>query len=142
MQKFITKNTWIGLAVSAAILFLGLAVGALLISRCDFSEETQRLYLITISAATAFTGAFVAAKGRSEYLLRALAECALLYLLLWVMTLCTEGKACLDQFAVKVTAAVWGGGLLAGIVAPRKNRKQRKKSGHKPVAKRGKHVVT
>ena len=142
MKKVITKKTWIGLTVSVAVLFFGLAVGALLISRGDFTEETQRLYLIVISAVASFAGAFIAAKGRGEYLLRALVVCALLYLLLWVMTLCTEGKACLDQFAVKVTAAVWGGGVFAGIAAPRKSRKQRKKSGHKPVVKRGKRAVT
>ena len=142
MKRFMSKNTWIGLAISTAVLLIGLASGATLLHRDILPEEAQGLYLPLLGALASFGGAFYAARGVENHLLRALTVCAMLYLLLWIATICVEGPLCFDKSAVKLTAALWSGGVLAGIIAPRKNKKRRTKSGRKPVVKRKKRAVT
>ena len=132
MEKFITKNTWIGLIASLVLLVLGLAVGALLLSRNILSPESQALYLTMLCAVATFLGSFLGARGKSGHLLHSLSVCALLYLLIWILTLSTDGIVAFDKYAIQVTAAMWCSSVLASLLVPRK--KQAK------TAKRGKET--
>ena len=142
MEKWMGKNTWIGLVVSVMVLMLGLALGALFLSRDILSPKAQSLYLTAMCGCATFLGSFIGARGKGHYLLRALSICAMLYLLLWIFTISANCPVKFGKDAIRTTTVMWSGSALAGFLVPRKKSKQpRRHTGHQ-VTKKRKRVVT
>ena len=142
MEKFIRKNTWIGLGAAVCVLLLGIALGAVLLNRGTLGCQSQSTYLVVLCGAAALLGCFIAARGKRQHLLRALVTAALLYLLLWILTLMADGIAVFDGYALRIGASCFLGGVAASLLVPRKEGKHPTRKGRKPVNKRGKHTVT
>ena len=136
MEKWIGKQTWIGLVTALILLLAGIAIGAFLLEQDVLSPQSQAFYLTVVTGCSAFTGAFIGAKGNDHHLLHALIVCALLYLLFWAATLCSDCAVVFDKGAIQKTGAIWGGGILASLLIPRKKKptraaKRKGKQGHK-----------
>lgn len=142
MEKWMGKNTWIGLVVSVMVLMLGLALGALFLSRDILSPEAQSLYLTAMCGCATFLGSFIGARGKGHYLLHALTICAMLYLLLWIFTMSADRSVEFGKDAIRTTTVMWSSSAIASFLVPRKKSKQpRRNSGHQ-VTKSRKRVVT
>lgn len=120
MEKFINRNTWIGFITSLILSVAGLTLGSLLLSRNILSPESQTLYLTILCGIITFLGSFIGARGKDGHLPHALSVCALLYLLIWILTFSTNETAAFDRYAIQVTAAMWGSSILASLLVPRK----------------------
>ena len=123
MEKFISRNTWIGFITSLILLVLGLALVALLLSRNILSPESQTVYLTMLCGIVSFLGSYIGAHGKDGHLLHALSVCTLLYLLIWILTLSIDGPTSFDKYAMQVTAAMWCSSIIASLLVPRKKAK-------------------
>lgn len=141
MEKIVTKNTWVGVGASIAVLLLGLVTGTSLLYQNRIAPESLTMYLTAVCGAGMFCGSMIAAKGKSRRLLRALIVCAVVYLLLWGLTLSAEGTAVFDGYAAWVTAAMWGSSVLGSFLAPKASRRNSGKKGRGQIKPR-KHAVT
>ncbi len=142
MGKIIGKNTWIGLGIAVCALLLGLALGAVFLCRDVLHAQSQQTYLTVICGISALLGCLITANGKGQHLLRALVMAGLFYLLLWILTLLTEGTAAFDAYALRTMVAVLLGGVLASLLVPRKERKHTTQKRRNKTAKARKHAVT
>lgn len=142
MEKFIRKNTWIGLGIAVCLLIMGLAVGAALLCRGNLSEQSQKTYLTVVCGISSFCGCWIAARGKELHLVRATVTAALLDILLWMLTFTADGVVVMDSYAIRTTLAVLLGGILASLLVPRKQAKHKAQKGKRSVTKRRRHTVT
>lgn len=130
------RGTWLGAAVAALVLLAGLGVAALLLLRGAVPESAMRPLVWFVSGAACFCGGRVAVRrGGDGALPRALAVSACVYGAMWLAALTGEGEVQFAQGGVAQTCAVWGGGLLAGLMGVRRRKKKpadrRRRSGER-----------
>ena len=136
------KRTWLGVAVAAAVLVLWIMAGALLITKGVLPVDAVDGWLYGGCVIAAFSAGRVAGKGRGERLL-SLVAAALLYAVLWLVALASSQPLDFHSRGLWITASVFGGGLLSGLLPG--GGKKRKRSGKRQmpaVPKRRKRVTT
>ena len=141
LSTVLEKGTWIGLASSVIMLLVCIMLGALLIVKGVLPPSMQSVWVYASCALAAFTGSMVSRKGKGNGG-SALATTLLLYGLLWIMALASSKPLTFGTHGLWITAAVLGGGLLAGIIRKGSSRKKRAKHMTKTVAKRRNRAVT
>lgn len=130
------RGTWLGAAVAALVLLAGLGVAALLLLRGAVPERAMRPLVWIVAGAACFCGGRAAVrKGGDGALPRALAVSACVYGAMWLAALTGDGEVQFAQGGTALTCAVWGGGLLAGLVGVRRRKKKpadrRRRSGER-----------
>ena len=129
-------------AVAALVLLVGLGVAALLLLRGAVPESAMRPLVWIVAGAACFCGGRAAVrKGGDGALPRALAVSACVYGAMWLAALTGEGEVQFAQGGTALTCAVWGGGLLAGLIGT-KQKRRRPHSGHRKSSDRRKRAVT
>ena len=142
-KQLVGAGTWLGAAVAAGVLLAGLGVGSLMLLRGVIPENGMRTVVGVVSALACFCGGRVAArKGNGGALPRALAVSACVYGAMWLTALGGDAPVAFGQNGLYLTAAVWGGGLLAGLIGGRPRRKKAAAHRRRTVDKRGKRSVT
>ena len=136
------RGTWLGAAVAALVLLAGLGVAALLLLRGAVPESAMRPLVWIVAGAACFCGGRAAVrKGGDGALPRALAVSACVYGAMWLAALTGDGEVQFAQGGTALTCAVWGGGLLAGLIGT-KQKRRRPRSGHRKSGDRRKRAVT
>ena len=138
------KGTWLGMAAAAAVLLVLLGGASLLLLRGIMPESAIPAIVYVSAAAACFSGGRIAVR-RSEggTLPRALAVSACVYGAMWLTALGGDAQVSFGQNGLWLTAAVWGGGALAGIIGQRKRKRKAVPRGkHRVVDKRWKRAVT
>lgn len=135
------RGTLRGVLWAAATLLMLLAIGSLLLVRGVVPEGAMAWLACLCAAVSCFAGGR-AAMGREGKLLSALAVSGCVYGGMWLATLGGDAPVAFGRQGLILTACVWGGGLLAGVMghrsAPRKAPVRRRAVG----GKRGKRAVT
>ena len=134
------KRTWLGLAVSAALLMLWVMVGALLITKGTLPADVVDGYLYGGCAVATLLAGLIAGKGRGGRL-RPLIIALLLYAALWIVALASSQPLQFADRGLWITASVFGGGLLASLLRGGQKRKKRGKRQAQPIAKRRKRAA-
>ena len=125
------KGTWLGTATAAVVLLAALGVSSLLLLRGIVPERAMGPLVWGSSVLACFCGGRMAIRqGGDGPLPRALAVSACVYGAMWIAAL-TGNEAC----------AVWGGGLLAGLIGT-KQKRRRPHSCHRKSGDRRKRAVT
>ena len=128
------KGTWLGMAAAAAVLLVLLGVASLLLLRGVIPESAIPAAAYISAAAACFFGG---------PLPRALAVSACVYGAMWLTVLGGDAQVSFGQNGLWLTAAVWGGGTLAGIMGQGKRRRKTVPRGKRRVVdKRRKRAVT
>ena len=99
-------------------------------------ESAMRPLVWIVAGAACFCGGRAAVrKGGDGALPRALAVSACVYGAMWLAALTGDGEVQFAQGGTALTCAVWGGGLLAGLVGVRRRKKKpadrRRRSGER-----------
>ena len=138
------KGTWLGMAAAAAVLLLLLGVASLLLLRGVIPESAIPAAAYISAAAACFFGGRIAVRGgEGGPLSRALAVSACVYGAMWLTALGGDAQVSFGQSGLWLTAAVWGGGTLAGIMGQGKRRRKTVPRGKRRVVdKRRKRAVT
>ena len=124
-KQLASGGTWLGAATAAAVLLAGLGVAALLILRGAAPEGAMRPLVWAVSALACFCGGRVAVRrGGDGALPRALAVSACVYGAMWLTALAGDAPVRFAEGGIAQTCAVWGGGLLAGIVGVKRKRRR------------------
>ena len=137
------KGTWLGMAAAAAVLLVLLGVASLLLLRGVIPESAIPAAAYISAAAACFFGGRIAVRGgEGGPLPRALAVSACVYGAMW-LTVLGDAQVSFGQNGLWLTAAVWGGGTLAGIMGQGKRRRKTVPRGKRRVVdKRRKRAVT
>ena len=128
------RRMWLGLAVSLLIWAgMGLMGAGLMLK--GLVPEMAGEWLIVSWAAASLGGSVIALRGKQKRLLHAVAQSALLYSLSWTMAFSIQTELSFSAHGVQITAAVFGGGLVAALF-PDNGRKKahigaRGRSGHR-----------
>ena len=126
------KGTWLGTATAAVVLLAALGVSSLLLLRGIVPERAMGPLVWGSSVLACFCGGRMAIRqGGDGPLPRALAVSACVYGAMWIAALTGNAQTC----------AVWGGGLLAGLIGT-KQKRRRPHSGHRKGGDRRKRAVT
>ena len=126
LGKLLGKRTWLGLGTAAALLLLGVMLGALLIVKGTLPSAMMTGWVCGCCGLAALLGG-----------------CALLlYGLLWVAALATSEPITFAANGWWITGCVWGGGLLACVLCRGRKRKKRAKYPARAAEKRRKRAVT
>ena len=138
------KGTWLGMAAAAAVLLVLLGVASLLLLRGVIPESAIPAAAYISAAAACFFGGRIAVRGgEGGTLPRALAVSACVYGAMWLTVLGGDAQVSFGQSGLWLTAAVWGGGTLAGIMGQGKRRRKTMPRGKRRVVdKRRKRAVT
>ena len=136
------RGTWLGAATAAAVLLAALGVSSLLLLRGVVPEITMGPLVWTGSAIACFCGGRVAVRqGGDGTLPRALAVSACVYGAMWLAALTGDGAIHFAGSGIAQTCAVWGGGLLAGVIGT-KQRRRKPHNGRRKGGNRRKRAVT
>ena len=135
-KDLLGKGTWWGMAAAAGALLLLLGTASLLLLRGVLPESAMSAAVCVSLALSCFCGGRIAARrGDGGTLPRALAVSACVYGAMWLTALGGDAPVAFDQNGLYLTAAVWGGGLLAGLVGVRRRKKKpadrRRRSGER-----------
>lgn len=125
------KRTWIGIGVTIGVLILMLLLGALLIVRGILPMGAVSPWLWVSYGLAVLIGGRVAATGQGRQLC-ALVPGVVLYILAWLLALCSE---CTIDFAANglgITAAIAIGMLIAFMSSSRKKKHRRNKAAKRP----------
>lgn len=142
-KDLLGKGTWWGMAVAAGSLLLLLGTASLLLLRGVLPESAMSAAVCVSLALSCFCGGRIAARrGDGGTLPRALAVSACVYGAMWLTALGGDAPVAFGQNGLYLTAAVWGGGLLAGLIGGRPRRKKAAAHRRRTVDKRGKRSVT
>lgn len=142
-KDLLGKGTWWGMAAAAATLLLLLGVASLLLLRGVLPESAMMAAVFVSLALSCFCGGCIAARrGEGGSLPRALAVSACVYGAMWLTALGGDAPVAFGQNGLYHTAAVWGGGLLAGVIGGRPRRKKAAAHRRRTVDKRRKRSVT
>lgn len=142
-KDLLGKGTWWGMAAAAATLLMLLGVASLLLLRGVLPESAMMAAVCVSLALSCFCGGRIAARrGESGTLPRALAVSACVYGAMWLTALGGDAPVAFGQNGLYHTAAVWGGGLLAGVIGGRPRRKKAAAHRRRTVDKRRKRSVT
>ena len=142
-KDLLGKGTWWGMAAAAGSLLLLLGTASLLLLRGVLPESAMSAAVCVSLALSCFCGGRIAARrGDGGTLPRALAVSACVYGAMWLTALGGDAPVAFGQNGLYLTAAVWGGGLLAGLIGGRPRRKKAAAHRRRPVDKRGKRSVT
>ena len=135
------KRTWLGLAAAVAALLLGIMLGALLVVKGALPSGMTAWWVYGSCGLAAFLGGCVARKGGGEAIL-SLITAALLYALLWGVALASSQPLDFQSHGLWITGAVFGGGLLSGILYKGRKRKKQAKRQAPAAVKRRRRAVT
>ncbi len=136
------KRTWLGAAVAAVTMAALLGVGSLLLLRGVLPEGAMGAVVYVGAAAAVFCGGRFAAKRGGGALPRSLAVSALVYGGMWLASLGGEAQVAFGGHGVLLTAAVWGGGLTAGLITrPWQGRRRISRTGRRGARGRGRAVT-
>lgn len=142
-KDLLGKGTWWGMAAAAGSLLLLLGTASLLLLRGVLPESAMSAAVCVSLALSCFCGGRTAARrGDGGTLPRALAVSACVYGAMWLTALGGDAPVAFGQNGLYLTAAVWGGGLLAGLIGGRPRRKKAAAHRRRTVDKRGKRSVT
>ena len=142
-KDLLGKGTWWGMAAAAGSLLLLLGTASLLLLRGVLPESAMSAAVCVSLALSCFCGGRIAARrGDGGTLPRALAVSACVYGAMWLTALGGDAPVAFGQNGLYLTAAVWGGGLLAGLIGGRPSRKKAAAHRRRTVDKRGKRSVT
>lgn len=142
-KDLLGKGTWWGMAAAAGSLLLLLGTASLLLLRGVLPESAMSAAVCVSLALSCFCGGRIAARrGDGGTLPRALAVSACVYGAMWLTALGGDAPVAFGQNGLHLTAAVWGGGLLAGLIGGRPRRKKAAAHRRRTVDKRGKRSVT
>ena len=142
-KDLLGKGTWWGMAAAAGSLLLLLGTASLLLLRGVLPESAMSAAVCVSLALSCFCGGRIAARrGDGGTLPRALAVSACVYGAMWLTALGGDAPVAFGQNGLCLTAAVWGGGLLAGLIGGRPRRKKAAAHRRRMVDKRGKRSVT
>lgn len=142
-KDLLGKGTWWGMAAAAGSLLLLLGTASLLLLRGVLPESAMSAAVCVSLALSCFCGGRIAARrGDGGMLPRALAVSACVYGAMWLTALGGDAPVAFGQNGLCLTAAVWGGGLLAGLIGGRPRRKKAAAHRRRTVDKRGKRSVT
>ena len=142
-KDLLGKGTWWGMAAAAVSLLLLLGTASLLLLRGVLPESAMSAAVCVSLALSCFCGGRIAARrGDGGTLPRALAVSACVYGAMWLTALGGDAPVAFGQNGLYLTAAVWGGGLLAGLIGGRPRRKKAAAHRRRTVDKRGKRSVT
>ena len=142
-KDLLGKGTWWGMAAAAGSLLLLLGTASLLLLRGVLPESAMSAAVCVSLALSCFCGGRIAARrGDGGPLPRALAVSACVYGAMWLTALGGDAPVAFGQNGLYLTAAVWGGGLLAGLIGGRPRRKKAAAHRRRTVDKRGKRSVT
>ena len=141
LGKLLGKRTWLGLGTAAALLLLGVMLGALLIVKGTLPSAMMTGWVCGCCGLAALLGGCAAGKGSGEPLLP-LIVALLLYGLLWVAALATSEPITFAANGWWITGCVWGGGLLACVLCRGRKRKKRAKYPARAAEKRRTRAVT
>lgn len=135
------KGTLRGVLWAAVTLLALLAITSLLLVRGVVPESAMAYLSCVCTAISCFVGGR-AAMGREGGLLCALAVSGCVYAGMWLASIGGDAPVAFHRHGLILTACVWGGGLLAGLIGrrrpPRKVTSRRRTGG----GKRGKRAVT
>lgn len=135
------KRTWLGLAAAVAALLLWVMLGALLVVKGVLPSGMVAWWVYGSCGLAAFLGGCVARKGGGEAIL-SLITAALLYALLWCVALASSQPLDFQGNGLWITGAVFGGGLLSGILYKGQKRKKQAKRQAPAAVKRRRRAVT
>ena len=135
------KRTWLGLAAAVAALLLGIMLGALLVVKGALPSGMTAWWVYGSCGLAAFLGGCVARNGGGEAVL-SLITAALLYALLWCVALASSQPVDFQSHGLWITGAVFGGGLLSGILYKGRKRKKQAKRQAPAAVKRRRRAVT
>lgn len=125
-KRWTGAGTWLGAAAAAAILLLGLGISSLALLRGLLPESAMRPLVWGCSGAACFCGGRVAVRrGGDGALPRSLAVSACVYGAMWLAALTGDGPVVFDMNAAAQTCAVWGGGVLSGLMGSGRKRSRR-----------------
>lgn len=142
-KDLLGKGTWWGMAAAAGSLLLLLGTASLLLLRGVLPESAMSAAVCVSLALSCFCGGRIAARrGDGGTLPRALAVSACVYGAMWLTALGGDAPVAFGQNGLYLTAAVWGGGLLAGLIGGRPRRKKAAAHRRLTVDKRRKRSVT
>ncbi len=142
-KDLLGKGTWWGMSTAAGSLLLLLGTASLLLLRGVLPESAMSAAVCVSLALSCFCGGRIAARrGDGGTLPRALAVSACVYGAMWLTALGGDAPVAFGQNGLYLTAAVWGGGLLAGLIGGRPRRKKAAAHRRRTVDKRGKRSVT
>ena len=120
------KRTWLGLTVAVSALLLWIMLGALFVVKEALPSSMVEWWVYGGCGLAAFLGGCVARKGGGEAVL-SLITAALLYALLWCVALASSQPLDFQSHGLWITGAVFGGGLLSGILYKGRKRKKQAK---------------
>lgn len=142
LKGYMDGSTWRGVGIAIGVLLVSLSVTAWLLQQGIVPETAMTAIVGGCGALACFCGGRTAVRrGSGGTLLRAIVMTALVYGLLWVAAWIVGQSPRLDGNGIIQTTAVWGGGILAGLVG-RRNRRRKPSAGRRYGAKRRKGSVT
>ena len=119
------KRTWWGFGVASGVLIVTLLIGALLVVRGILPMEAVSLWLWLSYGVSALSGGRVAAMGQGRDI-RAVVPGTALYVLAWLLALCSDCTINFTANGLGITLAVAAGVLLALMGGKRRKKGTRK----------------
>lgn len=128
------KRTWVGVSIAIGILVVMLLLGALLIVQGLLPMRAVSPWLWASYGLAAFVGGCIAAAGQGRKLC-AFVPGTMVYVLAWLLALCSECRIDFASNGLGITVAV-GIGMLAAFMGCRgKKKRRRSRSVKRPSAK-------
>lgn len=122
-KKLLGASLWKGLLLSMLLLLLLLAAASLMLQRGLLPENAAPVMVCTAYAVSVFTGARQAVRGgEAGPLPQALTLAVLLYAAVWLIAL--SGETDFSAHGLLLTAGLFGGALLAGLLGRKRGKRQ------------------
>ena len=128
------KRTWIGVGAAISTLLLMVLLGSLLIVRGILPMEAVSPWLWLSYGLAAFAGGCLAAAGQGRKLC-AFMPGTMVYVLAWLLALCSECRIDFASNGPGITVAVGIGMLVAFMGCRGKKKRRRSRSVKRPSAK-------
>lgn len=138
-KKLLGAALWKGLLLSMVLLLALLAVSSLMLQRGLLPESAAPVMVCAAYAVSVFVGSRQAIRGgEGGALPQALALAVWLYAAVWLVAL-SDGDTDFAAHGLLLTAGVFGGALLAGLLGRKKGKRQanRRQKGERPRAAAG-----
>ena len=124
-KKLLGASLWKGLLLSMLLLLLLLAAASLMLQRGLLPDSAAPVMVCTAYAASVFVGARQAVRGgagEAGPLPQALTLAVLLYAAVWLIAL--SGDTDFSAHGLLLTAGLFGGALLAGLLGRKRGKRQ------------------
>lgn len=136
-KKLLGASLWKGLLLSMLLLLLLLAAASLMLQRGLLPENAAPVMVCTAYAVSVFVGARQAVNrgaGEAGPLPQVLTLAVLLYAAVWLIAL--SGDTDFSAHGLLLTAGLFGGALLAGLLGRKRGRRQpgKRQAGERPRA--------